>query len=86
MSVVYFNGEIIAESRALVFRDRSFRCGDGAFDTARTFGPSRLATASQHEWLDGPEDKNMVSTCRLSRAELEKAWAFWDPWTTKPVT
>jgi branched-chain amino acid aminotransferase len=47
MSVVYFNGEIIAESRALVsFRDRSFRCGDGAFDTARTVGPSRLATAS----------------------------------------
>jgi branched-chain amino acid aminotransferase len=37
--VVYFNGEIIPESRALVsFRDRSFRYGDGAFDTARTFG------------------------------------------------
>jgi branched-subunit amino acid aminotransferase/4-amino-4-deoxychorismate lyase len=32
--VVYFNGEIIPESRALVsFRDRSFRYGD-AFDTA----------------------------------------------------
>ena len=58
--VVYFNGEIIAESRALVsFRDRSFRCGDGAFDTARTFGPSRLATASQHEWLDAPEAFNL---------------------------
>jgi branched-subunit amino acid aminotransferase/4-amino-4-deoxychorismate lyase len=54
--VVYFNGEIIPESRALVsFRDRSFRYGDGAFDTARTFGPSRLATAS-YEWLDAPEN------------------------------
>ena len=37
--VVYFDGEIVPESRALVsFRDRSFRYGDGAFDTARTFG------------------------------------------------
>jgi branched-chain amino acid aminotransferase len=37
--VVYFNGEIIPESRALVsFRDRSFKFGDGAFDTTRTFG------------------------------------------------
>ena len=37
--VVYFNGEIIPESRALVsFRDRSFKYGDGAFDTTRTFG------------------------------------------------
>jgi branched-chain amino acid aminotransferase len=37
--VVYFNGEIIPESRAVVsFRDRSFKYGDGAFDTTRTFG------------------------------------------------
>jgi branched-chain amino acid aminotransferase len=37
--VVYFNGNIIPESRALLsFRDRSFRFGDGAFDTTRTFG------------------------------------------------
>lgn len=37
--VVYFNGEIVPESQAVVsFRDRSFKYGDGAFDTTRTFG------------------------------------------------
>jgi branched-chain amino acid aminotransferase len=37
--VVYLNGEIIPESHASIsFRDRSFRYGDGAFDTTRTFG------------------------------------------------
>ena len=37
--VVYINGEIVPESRAVVsFRDRSFKFGDGAFDTTRTFG------------------------------------------------
>ncbi len=37
--VVYMNGEIMPESRAVVsFRDRSFKFGDGAFDTTRTFG------------------------------------------------
>ena len=37
--VAYFNGDIVPESRALVsFRDRSFKFGDGAFDTTRTFG------------------------------------------------
>lgn len=36
--VAYFNGEIVPESRAVVsFRDRSFKFGDGAFDTSRTF-------------------------------------------------
>ena len=37
--VAYFNGEIVPESRVMVsFRDRSFKYGDGAFDTTRTFG------------------------------------------------
>ena len=37
--VVYFNGEIMPESKVTIsFRDRSFRYGDGAFDTTRTFG------------------------------------------------
>ncbi len=37
--VVYINGEIVPESRAMVsFRDRSFKYGDGAFDMTRTFG------------------------------------------------
>ncbi len=37
--VVYIDGEIVPESRALIsFRDRSFKFGDGAFDTTRTFG------------------------------------------------
>ena len=36
--VVYINGEIVPESRAMVsFRDRSFKYGDGAFDMTRTF-------------------------------------------------
>lgn len=36
--VVWFNGEFVPESRALVpFRDRSFIFGDGAFDMTRTF-------------------------------------------------
>ena len=36
--VVWFNGEFVPESRALVpYRDRSFLFGDGAFDLTRTF-------------------------------------------------
>jgi len=36
--IVYFNGEFIPESQALVpYRDRSFIFGDGAFDMTRTF-------------------------------------------------
>ncbi len=46
--VCYFNGEIVPESRALVsFRDRSFRYGDGAFDTTRTFG-HRIFKLEEH--------------------------------------
>lgn len=37
--IVWFNGEYMPESRALVpFRDMSFLMGDGAFDLTRTFG------------------------------------------------
>ena len=37
--IAYFNGEYVPESSVLVpFRDRGFRWGDGAFDTARTVG------------------------------------------------
>ncbi|MEX2519996.1 MAG: aminotransferase class IV [Paracoccaceae bacterium] len=36
---VWFNGEYMTESRAVVpFRDMSFLMGDGAFDLTRTFG------------------------------------------------
>jgi len=36
--IVYFNGEYIPESQALVpYRERSFLFGDGAFDLTRTF-------------------------------------------------
>ena len=46
--VVYFNGEIVPESRAVVsFRDRSFKYGDGAFDTTRTFG-HRIFKLDEH--------------------------------------
>ena len=46
--VCYFDGEIVPESRALVsFRDRSFRYGDGAFDTTRTFG-HRIFKLEEH--------------------------------------
>ncbi len=46
--VCYFNGEIIPESRAVVsFRDRSFKYGDGAFDTTRTFG-HRIFKLKEH--------------------------------------
>lgn len=37
--VVYFNGDIIPESKAKVsFRDRGFMFGDAVFDATRTFG------------------------------------------------
>lgn len=37
--VAYFNGEYVPERDVLIsFRDRGFILGDGAFDTARTFG------------------------------------------------
>lgn len=46
--VVYLNGDIVPESRALVsFRDRSFKFGDGAFDTTRTFG-HRIFKLDEH--------------------------------------
>ncbi|MGI9451686.1 MAG: aminotransferase class IV, partial [Geminicoccaceae bacterium] len=36
--IVYFNGDYIPESQALVpYRERSFLFGDGAFDLTRTF-------------------------------------------------
>jgi len=46
--VAYINGEIVPESRAVVsFRDRSFKFGDGAFDTTRTFG-HRIFKLKEH--------------------------------------
>ena len=46
--VVYMNGQIVPESGALVsFRDRSFRYGDGGFDTTRTFG-HRIFKLNEH--------------------------------------
>ena len=46
--VVYINGEIVPESRAMVsFRDRSFKYGDGAFDMTRTFG-HRIFKLEEH--------------------------------------
>lgn len=46
--VCYIDGEIVPESRATVsFRDRSFRYGDGAFDTTRTFG-HRIFKLEEH--------------------------------------
>lgn len=46
--VCYFNGEIVPESRAVVsFRDRSFKYGDGAFDTTRTFN-HRIFKLDEH--------------------------------------
>ncbi len=46
--VVWFNGEFIPESQALVpYRDRSFIFGDGAFDMTRTFH-SRIFKLDEH--------------------------------------
>jgi branched-chain amino acid aminotransferase len=46
--VVWFNGEFVPESRALVpFRDRSFIYGDGAFDMTRTFA-HRIFKLDEH--------------------------------------
>ena len=46
--VVYMNGQIVPESGALVsFRDRSFRYGDGCFDTTRTFS-HRIFKLNEH--------------------------------------
>lgn len=44
----YFNGSIVPESQVLLpFRDRSFKYGDGVFDTARTFG-GRIFKLEEH--------------------------------------
>lgn len=46
--VVYFNGEIVPESEALIpFRDRGFRYGDAVFDMTRTFG-HRIFRLQEH--------------------------------------
>lgn len=44
----YFNGSVVPESQVLLpFRDRSFKFGDGVFDTARTFG-GRIFKLKEH--------------------------------------
>lgn len=46
--IVYFNGDYIPESQALVpYRDRSFLFGDGAFDLTRTFN-HRIFKLDEH--------------------------------------
>jgi branched-chain amino acid aminotransferase len=46
--IVYFNGEYIPESQALVpYRERSFIFGDGAFDMTRTFN-HRIFKLDEH--------------------------------------
>ncbi len=46
--IVYFNGNYIPESQALVpYRDRSFIFGDGAFDMTRTFN-RRIFKLDEH--------------------------------------
>lgn len=46
--VVYFNGDIVPESEALLpFRDRGFRYGDAVFDMTRTFG-HRIFKLKEH--------------------------------------
>lgn len=46
--IVWFNGEYIPESRAVVpFRDNSFLMGDGAFDLTRTFN-GRIFKLEEH--------------------------------------
>lgn len=46
--VAYFNGSIVPENQVLLpFRDRSFKYGDGVFDTARTFG-GRIFKLEEH--------------------------------------
>jgi len=46
--VVWFNGEFVPESQALVpYRDRSFIFGDGAFDMTRTFN-HRIFKLDEH--------------------------------------
>jgi len=46
--IVYFNGEFVPESQALVpYRDRSFLYGDGAFDMTRTFN-QRIFKLEEH--------------------------------------
>ena len=46
--IVYFNGEYVPESEALLpFRDRGFRYGDAVFDMTRTFG-GRIFKIEEH--------------------------------------
>lgn len=46
--IVYFNGDYIPESKALVpYRERSFLFGDGAFDLTRTFN-HRIFKLDEH--------------------------------------
>jgi len=46
--VVYFNGDFVPESEALLpFRDRGFRYGDAVFDMTRTFG-HRIFKLKEH--------------------------------------
>ncbi|MBM3518602.1 MAG: hypothetical protein FJX56_12195, partial [Alphaproteobacteria bacterium] len=46
--VVYLNGRIVPESAAAIsIRDRSFRYGEGAFDTTRTFN-RRIFKLEEH--------------------------------------
>lgn len=78
--VAYFNGEIVPESRAVVsFRDRSFKFGDGAFDTTRTFG-HRIFKLREHldrfyrslRYLDLEIPQSPQELARITEEVLER--------------
>ena len=71
--VVWFNGEIVPETQARVpFRDRGFKYGDAAFDTARTFG-HKIFKLDEHLDRLYRSLKYLQIDPGISRAELKRA-------------
>lgn len=96
--VVYINGEIMPESRGTVsFRDRSFKFGDGAFDTTRTFG-HRIFKAREHidrfyrslRYLDMDAGVGPVELLRITEDVLARNLPLLGPdedyWVTQRVS
>lgn len=62
--IAYMNGTYLPESQVVVsFRDRSFKYGDGVFDSARTFG-GRIFKLEEHV-------ARLYASLRYARIEIE---------------
>ena len=96
--IVYLNGEMVPESRAVIsVRDRGFVYGDAVFDTTRTFGGKifklsehldRFFNSLRYLRMDPPLTKRQFAdiTMQVLEANLPLLEEGGDYWVTQRVT